>query len=289
MLATKEKQPNILESGFDKHLVRVDLAKRSGKVPPEFRNIFEEGIPPRTILSGELAATLEQIQKSLKSGKKDFTIDDPGYILGIDPDDGLAKFFIGSSTDYLYWDGTNLVLTGGGVLGSVGGFVITSTALTAGNLILNSSGQFISAGSGNDIAILDADHASFRLWIGNATAGSAPFRVTKAGVVVADIDGGTIDGTVIGGNSAAAGNFTSITSSALTSGRVALVGASGLITDDGDLTFSGDTLTGTKIKIGGAGGFISSDGSAGVSGTFVSADGTPKTITVKDGIITSIV
>jgi len=37
------------------------------------------------------------------------------------------------------------------------------------------------------------------------------------------------------------------------------------------------------------GGYISQDGSVGVSGSFVSADGVPKTITVKNGIITSII
>jgi len=38
-----------------------------------------------------------------------------------------------------------------------------------------------------------------------------------------------------------------ITSSALTSGRIPIAGVSGLLGDDSDLTFSGDTLTATKI------------------------------------------
>lgn len=40
---------------------------------------------------------------------------------------------------------------------------------------------------------------------------------------------------------------TSITASNLTAGRVTFAGASGLLTDDADLTFATDTLTGTKI------------------------------------------
>lgn len=79
----------------------------------------------------------------------------------------------------------------------------------------------------------------------------------------------------------------------LTAGRVPYITTSGEITDDADMTFATDTLTVTKIigstsiKVGTAGGYISSDGSTGATGTFTTAD--LKTVTVKDGIITSIV
>lgn len=79
----------------------------------------------------------------------------------------------------------------------------------------------------------------------------------------------------------------------LTSGRIPFATTSGELTDDADLTFATDTLTATKIvgstsiKAGSAAGFISSDGSTGATGTFTTAD--LKTVTVKDGIITSIV
>lgn len=47
------------------------------------------------------------------AGKTDFTITESGLILGIDDSDGdKAKFYIGSSTQYLYWDGSNLVING---------------------------------------------------------------------------------------------------------------------------------------------------------------------------------
>lgn len=79
----------------------------------------------------------------------------------------------------------------------------------------------------------------------------------------------------------------------LTSGRVPFATTNGRLTDDADLTFAGDTLTATKfvgttsVKVGTAAGYISSDGSTGATGTFTTSD--LKTVTVKDGIITSIV
>jgi hypothetical protein len=81
--------------------------------------------------------------------------------------------------------------------------------------------------------------------------------------------------------------------STLTSGRIPFATTGGELIDDGDLTFATDTLTATKIvgttsvKVGTAAGFISSDGSTGATGSFTTVD--LKTVTVKDGIITSIV
>jgi len=86
---------------------------------------------------------------------------------------------------------------------------------------------------------------------------------------------------------------TKVAMSSLTSGRVPFASTAGLLIDDADLTFSVDTLTATKIvgttsvKVGTAAGYISSDGSTGATGSFTTVDG--KTVTVKDGIITSIV
>jgi hypothetical protein len=80
---------------------------------------------------------------------------------------------------------------------------------------------------------------------------------------------------------------------ALTSGRVPFSTTNGRLTDDADFTFATDTLTATKIvgttsiKVGTAAGYISSDGSTGATGSFTTVD--LKTVTVKDGIITSIV
>jgi hypothetical protein len=51
-------------------------------------------------------------------------------------------------------------------------------------------------GTGNDIARLDAADATFRLWIGNATASSAPFSVRKNGYLHSNY--GSIGGWTIG-------------------------------------------------------------------------------------------
>lgn len=69
--------------------------------------------------------------------------------------------------------------------GTIGGFSISATALTASNFSLDSSGQRLTLGSGNDIVIADADDATYRLWAGNATAASAPFSVGKDGALTA--------------------------------------------------------------------------------------------------------
>jgi len=71
------------------------------------------------------------------------------------------------------------------ISGTIGGFTLGTTTLTATNLTFDSSEQRITLGSSNDVVIMDADDATYRLWIGNATAASAPFNVTKAGVVTA--------------------------------------------------------------------------------------------------------
>lgn len=82
--------------------------------------------------------------------------------------------------------------------GTIGGWTIGSATLTGGSATLDSTGV-LTLGTTNDVVILSASDATYRLWIGNATAASGPFRVTKAGVVTAtDI---TATGTInaIGG------------------------------------------------------------------------------------------
>ncbi len=85
--------------------------------------------------------------------------------------------------------------------GTVGGWTLSANSLTGGNATLHNSG-YLNLGTSNDIARLDAADATYRLWVGHATADSAPFRVTKAGVLTAS--SANITGTV----NATAGNFT---------------------------------------------------------------------------------
>lgn len=59
-----------------------------------------------------------------------------------------------------------------------------------------SSATTITAGTGNDVGVLDGADATYRIYAGHATPGSAPFRVTKAGAVTCSnltITGGSIN------------------------------------------------------------------------------------------------
>ena len=77
----------------------------------------------------------------------------------------------------------------------------------------------------------------------------------------ADINGGTVDGITsltAGGNldiGAHGFRANTLTADAQTSGRVAIYSTAGLLSEDSDLTFSGDTLTATKVSAGAAGNF----------------------------------
>lgn len=97
--------------------------------------------------------------------------------------------------------------------GVVGGWTLSSSTFTGGNTTLSSTGYLL-LGTGSDVARLDSEDATYRLWIGHATAASAPFSVTKAGVLNATgavISGsitatsGTIGGFTIGASSITAG------------------------------------------------------------------------------------
>ena len=69
--------------------------------------------------------------------------------------------------------------------GTIGGFVIAPTTLSASNLILSSAGT-LTLGTSSSVVKLSAADATWRLAIGNATMGSAPFRVSKAGALYAE-------------------------------------------------------------------------------------------------------
>lgn len=112
----------------------------------------------------------------------------------IDPTNGIR---IGHNvTDKIVLDASgNASFTGSitAASGTVGGWTIGASTLTGGNATLNSTGK-LTLGTSNDVINIDAADATYRLAIGHATYASAPFRVTKAGVLTAT--GATITGTV---------------------------------------------------------------------------------------------
>jgi mucin-19 len=84
--------------------------------------------------------------------------------------------------------------------GQIAGFSIDGNTLTATNFTLDASGKRITLGTGNNIFIADGDEG---IQLGHATFGSAPFSVTKAGVLKATsgtIGGWTLSGTQISSN-----------------------------------------------------------------------------------------
>jgi hypothetical protein len=114
--------------------------------------------------------------------------------------------------------------------GTIGGFTINPSTITATNFTLDPANKFISLGSGDDIFIADADTG---IQLGDATFGDAPFSVTKGGFIKSTT--GEIGGFRI--------NSTEITSSA--NGLV--LRSSGQITGS-NVLFTGGVIAGFNIS-----------------------------------------
>lgn len=74
-----------------------------------------------------------------------------------------------------------------------------SIVSASGATTIFNNGQ-ITLGTSNDVAIMSSADATYRIWVGNATAGSAPFSVTKAGALTAtsaEIGGWNVNATTI--------------------------------------------------------------------------------------------
>ena len=176
----------------------------------------------------------------------------------------------------------------------------TQMMTTAGDLnILKGSAlgtTLLTLGNNLNVGIAKATPtARLHLGAGTATANTAPLKLTT-GTNLTTAEAGAMEFTTDNlyftiTTGAARKNVT--LDEGLTSGRVPFATTNGRLIDDADMTFATDTLTVTKlvgttsIKVGTVAGYISSDGSTGATGTFTTVD--LKTVTVKDGIITSIV
>lgn len=100
--------------------------------------------------------------------------------------------------------------------------VFTSSQVINRNLIIKDK---VTVGAKDDVAILSVADSTYRLWIGNATSGSAAFRVTKGGVMTAT--NAVITGSITA-TSGSIGGWT-IGATTLTGGAVTLDSA-GIIT-----------------------------------------------------------
>jgi hypothetical protein len=87
--------------------------------------------------------------------------------------------------------------------GSIGGWQLTSSGLSNNNARLNSTLGTLELGGYNadDIVHLDANDANYRMWIGKNSSATAPFKVSKAGVL-------TASGAIINGNASFSGTLT---------------------------------------------------------------------------------
>ena len=85
------------------------------------------------------------------------------------------------------------------------GNTITTNEITVGTLtgVELAATAKITAGTGNNVGILDGVDGTYRIYAGHATAGSAPFRVTQAGALTAT--SATITGSVTATSGAVGG------------------------------------------------------------------------------------
>lgn len=122
----------------------------------------------------------------------------------------------------------------------VGPFNVSAAKLYTGTVEHNGSQSYY--GTGNDIAILDSTDGTYRLTIGNASYGSAPFRVTKAGVMTAV--GPTISGATIGTSTITGGSISgaSISNSSVSATTLSVDANSTVnIAAGTEIIFAGDT------------------------------------------------
>lgn len=172
-----------------------------------------------------------------------------GSANGVLTDDGAGA----CTTTGVSIDGSNNISTAGGITLGVGGSVAGWDQFTQGTAKTPAANSFVfqaptsistayswavptAAGTGV-MFVTDTSNVGAITIVG--TTGSSSFvRATSPTLVTPVLGAATGTSLVLSG---------SLTSNALTSGRVPIASTSGILVDDGDLTFATDTLTVTKI------------------------------------------
>ncbi len=180
---------------YDRNLYKIsgqDTALQqmlgSGNTNATVNNASAVTADPSTIGSGVAVNTVQQASGNTQSGGKEtFDNTKPGYILGFDPKDGYAKFYIGDSTNYLNWTGTSLVISGSIIAtsGTIGGWMIGATTISSSSITLDSLNQTITVGSSSGIVIDGPNHkitsSDGTTWAlngdGTVTGFSSPYMV----------------------------------------------------------------------------------------------------------------
>ena len=179
-----------------------------------------------TILSGSNIALGSGGIIAAGSGNDLVTISsvDPTYRIWVgNVTSGSAAFSV-TKTGLLYATGATISGSITSTSGSIGGWAIGATSLSGGNVSMNSGGTIV-VGTSNDVVILSASDSTYRIWVGNATSGSAAFAVTKAGALFAT--GATISGSITS-TVGAIGGWT-IGSTTLSGGNVVLSSAGNIV------------------------------------------------------------
>ena len=167
-----------------------------------------------------------------------------------------AEFKVGSSTKYLYWDGTNLTFTGN--LSAAGGTFSGNLSAAGGTFSGELSGGTISIGSSNSIFKADSNG----IYLGNSTFSSAPFRVTPQGSLVAS--NANITGTINATSGTISGNL--ITGGTISGTSININNGAFQVDSDGSLRATNADITG---EINATSGSISGNL---VTGTITAAD-----------------
>ena len=198
----QNQQQDIIYTVYDKGLYRITGEESSNEVmdmlqsdPGASSNTGSVTIASDSVDSGYSASSSMQASGIASSqGKKDYDNTIAGYILGIDPADGFAKFYIGDPTNYLNWTGTGLVITGSvtATTGTIGGWTISASSL--------------SSVSGGNTTTLSSGVTSFS----SGPTGSPTTTITQAGLL-------SCTGAIIDGTSLIGGRFGSVLATAINS------------------------------------------------------------------------
>lgn len=116
MMNDQQVDPDALYQSFDKNLYRITGSEEEDSImdmlssDPSADNSMNVQTSVSDLGSGVTTATTDQAAGTLRSGQTLFSDGQPGYFLGVE--DGVAKFSVGNSMNYLSWDGTSLTLSG---------------------------------------------------------------------------------------------------------------------------------------------------------------------------------
>jgi hypothetical protein len=154
----------------------------------------------------------------------------------------------------------NITLTGGNITGAaditatgtIQGATLIDTGLTSGRVTYATTNGQLADNSGftfnSGTTTLTITNASIGALTATTSASFSPSGTVTINPTVA----GTINNMAIGGTTAAAGKFTSVTDTGLTSGRITFATTGGLLTDSSTLTWDGTVLTAGSFSTSGA-------------------------------------